>query len=336
MINLKSPFIPDVSYWEDDLHVDLMTPKPDHVIIRASWGSMNGSRGEDALAVEFENQCRKAGINFSLYHYLTPNHIAEQADLFLAMWHKAGTVTPPIVDVEVILPDSIGRAVWREQVKTFLDRVAVYAQKTPIIYTNQYYWQELSDANGNPPPWTDDYPLWLAWYPDHPDNFNAPPANIIPRGWNRWALWQYSEKGRANGQPANDLNIAADWFMPQLTENPIPPPTGELMTTGKVNITAGVAIRPTPSTDGNKLGEFAYNTIVTINSSTIGKDGKLWYNVTGKATNGQTMTGWCFGQYITPDPITPPPPPPPPPVTTNPAYLTAHYADGTVKKYVPE
>ncbi|NDI27418.1 MAG: hypothetical protein EBY73_07085 [Burkholderiaceae bacterium] len=56
-------------------------------------------------------QCKMAGIRYGLYHFLTPNGIAEQAALFLSQWNKAnGADLAPIVDVEVDLVKSYPHA----------------------------------------------------------------------------------------------------------------------------------------------------------------------------------------------------------------------------------
>jgi len=53
--------------------------------------------------------------------------------------------------------------------------------------------------------WVKDYPLWLAHYPGQYIPGIDP---VLPRGWFKWTLWQYSKKGRVNGVNANvDLDV---------------------------------------------------------------------------------------------------------------------------------
>ena len=237
---LKTPAIYDFSSWEDRIKWDEMAnPKPLAVIMRASiQGAGTRTRFEDSTAVAYVNECKKRGIKYGLYHFLSPNGIAEQAALFLSVWNKCGGADlAPIVDVEIDLNVSypakpygstIGNALWRDHVKYFLDLVGAGTGKTPIIYTNKSYWSFVMTRNPLnplqliPPTWTKDYYLWVAQYPDNPDGASAPA--VLPSGWTTWAMWQWNDKGRQNGYLANDLNVASDWYAAELGEIVPPPP----------------------------------------------------------------------------------------------------------------
>jgi GH25 family lysozyme M1 (1,4-beta-N-acetylmuramidase) len=237
---LKKPIIYDFSSHEDNVQWDqIKAQDPLAVIMRASI-QVPGTRTryEDFRAVEYMQACKSRGIRTGLYHFLTPNGIAEQAALFLSVWNKcAGATLDPIVDVEVNLPlsyphatkrgeSSIGQAVWQSHVKTFIDLVASGTGRTPIIYTNQNYWNFVLTRNSLlqmvPPSWTADYPLWVAQYPASPDTASQPAA--LPKGWSEWAMWQYSDVGRQNGLLANDLNVASAWYEIELLGTEPPPP----------------------------------------------------------------------------------------------------------------
>lgn len=241
-LTLKKNPIYDFSSWEDGIKWDEMVgdKKPLAVIMRASIQSTGTrTRFEDVKAVEYVNECKKRGIKTGLYHFLSPNGIAEQAALFLSVWNKCGGVElAPIVDVEVDLLASykgtIGNQVWQNHVKAFIDLIASGTGRTPIIYTNKNYWSFVMTKNLLqqlvPPSWTADYPLWVAQYPETPDTVSAPMS--MPNGWTSWAMWQYSDKGRQNGLLANDLNSASDAFAAELGQiviDPIPdvPPVVE-------------------------------------------------------------------------------------------------------------
>lgn len=235
-MQLKSNTIYDVYENEYPVKIEQMTnPKPLAVIARASWQRLGSRvRGVDTKALEYVAQCKAAGIKYGLYHFLTPNGIAEQAALFLDQWSKAGgSDLAPIVDVEVDLPKyyigtaSIGQQVWQNHVKTFLDLISAGTGKTPIIYTNKYYWGFTYTRNALlqlvPPTWTADYPLWVAQYPYQPDEQAEPMP--LPGGWSKWAIWQYNDQGRSNGFLANDLNTTSEWYAAELGEiPPVDPP----------------------------------------------------------------------------------------------------------------
>lgn len=240
-MQLKTPIIYDYSAWELNIPWDQVAAQnPLAVIMRGSLQELgNRVRYEDSKAVEYIKACKDRGIRTGLYHFLTPNGIAEQAALFISVWNKVGGCPiAPIVDVEVDLvvsyphatkkgESSIGNAVWQSHIKTFIDLVAAGTGRTPIIYTNQKFWAFAMTKNllGQfvPPAWTADYPLWVAQYPTNPDAATQPAA--LPKGWTTWAMWQYFDKGRQNGFLANDLNIASPWYEAELLgEIPDPDP----------------------------------------------------------------------------------------------------------------
>ena len=42
------------------------------------------------------------------------------------------------------------------------------------------------------------------------DSVNEPYP--LPKGWVKWAMWQYAEDGRTQGYLWNDLNVVSNWF----------------------------------------------------------------------------------------------------------------------------
>jgi lysozyme len=238
-MNLKQPVIYDVYEGEAPIKWEQMNPKPLRAILRASIQFPGTrTRREDYEVVNYVAQCRDNGIKYGLYHFLSPNGIAEQAALFLGVWNKCGGADMvPIVDVEIDLntqyKGTIGNAVWQGHIKTFLDLLSAGTGKTPMIYTSAKYWAFVMTRSGLsmvPPVWTSSYPLWVAGYPYEPDLYSAPFASHIPSGWTQWALWQYNDKGRTNGFLANDLNTASAWYQVELgdeEEPPTPPTTYE-------------------------------------------------------------------------------------------------------------
>lgn len=238
-LTLKQYPVYDFSSWEDNIKWDSMTgaSKPLAVVMRASiQGAGTRNRFEDVTAVPYVNECKKRGLKYGLYHFLSPHGIAEQAALFLSVWKKCeGADLAPIVDVEINLPQSyphtsikgassVGNAVWQSHVKTFIDLVAAGTGRTPIIYTNQSYWSYVCTKSGlfwYAPTWTKDYPLWVAQYPYEPDTATKPAA--LPLGWDNWIMWQYSDKGRQNGLLANDLNTCSEAYALELGSIVTPP-----------------------------------------------------------------------------------------------------------------
>ncbi len=141
------------------------------------------------------------------YHFFRCNADAKkQADSFIdyvKSFNDDGEL-PPVLDLET--HDGQRRDKIVPAAKTWLDRVEAAFQKKPIIYSGKFFLQDyLSEANGGPPSWAKDHPLWLAQYPNQYVPGMEP---SLPRGWFKWTFWQYSEKGRVNGINANvDLNV---------------------------------------------------------------------------------------------------------------------------------
>lgn len=76
----------------------------------------------------------------------------------------------------------------------YLELLAAHYKVTPFIYTDPAFWNEnLDDSFGG-------YPLWVADY-----GVDSP---SLPRGWERWVIWQHSESGAVQGiAGAVDLDV---------------------------------------------------------------------------------------------------------------------------------
>ena len=214
----KQPLAVDV--YQGEYPVDLANLKPYLCIFRASAQFSDHNRAEDSRAKDYSDLCKSLGIKRGMYHFLRPNGITEQADLFLSVWDKlGGAELRPVVDVEVD-PETagVGRGTWAHHIKTFIDLVQEHTGLSPIIYTSLYFWEFT-----NHPGWASDYDLWAAWYPYEPDNYSSLPANRTPQGFRRLAIWQYAEDGRSQGYLANDYNKLEDWLVEELGSAPPPP-----------------------------------------------------------------------------------------------------------------
>jgi GH25 family lysozyme M1 (1,4-beta-N-acetylmuramidase) len=213
---LKPDPIFDVYEGESPVNWAGMNPKPILAILKASGKFYDGVRREDHQVENYAAECRSLGIPIGLYHFLLPNNITEQAQLFISVWNKLGGADiAPIIDVECDPSRwGVSNSTWASQIKVALDLVETATGKVPMIYTNLYYW---GFTGSTPPSWANHYGLWMAWYPDFPDQFSAPPASVWPHGWDHWEMWQYNDKGRTNGFLANDLNIASAAFKATIT-----------------------------------------------------------------------------------------------------------------------
>ena len=227
---LKMPFVCDVYEGDAPVNWTEMDPKPVRAILKASGKFLDEVRREDSQVDNYVAQCKDLEIRYGLYHNLRPNNIAEQAQLFQTVWNRVGGADmPPILDVEVDLATvkkkPVNRETWASHIKTCLDLVEAWSGHKPIIYTSQHYWTFTFDRHGNPPAWTDEYPLWVAWPPDldFVDVNPVPAASLMPLGWTHWEIWQYWEDtGVAEGFLVDDLDTLSPDYTAEL-DNQFPP-----------------------------------------------------------------------------------------------------------------
>jgi lysozyme len=145
----------------------------------------------DAMFADNWKRMSGAGIIRGAYHFFHPElDGAGQARHFLATVQVVDGDMPPVIDIE--LSNNIPGTEIIKGVSTWLDIVSKATNRKPIIYTGPSFWNStMNDQFG-------DYPLWIAQYAESPK---------IPKGWNDWTFWQYTEKGQIAGVGGNvDLN----------------------------------------------------------------------------------------------------------------------------------
>ena len=177
-------------------------------------------------------ECHAANLPVGFYHFFRPKGpIQAQIDNFV---NVVGRLQPgelrPVCDLEVAgeWKGIEARAQWEgiilqdriKMVVKWCEAVEAACGLPPLIYLSPSFANEIL---GNAPElarWS----LWLA-------NYAAVPT--VPAPWTSWTFWQYSESGRIDGIPANDVDL--NWFagtredlrqyqVPLLPEPPAPPP----------------------------------------------------------------------------------------------------------------
>ncbi len=201
----------DVSYWQ---------PSVNWPQVRASgqwFVFIKATEGESYADPKFSSHwsgARSAGLLRGAYCFFHPNRDPQKQAA-----HFVNTVKntqddgelPPVLDLEAAdgMPKNkiLARArLWLEYVEQAFDR-------KPIIYSNISFLEgNFSEADGNPPAWAREHPLWLGWYP----NQYTPGMNpLMPRGWTKWTFWQYNNKGSL---PGIGDKVDLDWFNGTLEE----------------------------------------------------------------------------------------------------------------------
>jgi len=194
----------DVSYWNAGIDWPKVRATGQRFVVAKAT---EGDGYRDPSLVNNWTGAKAAGLLRGAYHFFRCNVDAKkQADNYINYVHtlKDDGELPPVLDLET--HDNVKKEKIIPAVKVWLDRVEAAFGKKPIIYSGFYFLKDyLSEAGGGPPAWAKDYPLWLAQYPDQYVEGMQP---SLPKGWFKWTIWQYSEKGRLNGINANvDLDV---------------------------------------------------------------------------------------------------------------------------------
>lgn len=276
-------------------------------LFKASGKNYDNTITRDSRVREYVAQAISQRRRYGLYHFLLPNSISEQATFFLKLVDELGGRgdCPLIVDVECsnLSKYGINTTDWAYQVKVFLDLIEASVGYKPIIYTSTFYWSFLTDANGNQPAWSSDYPLWIAQYPypSYVDGARYP--SYIPPVWKgKWAIWQYAQDGRTQGYLANDYNIVSPWFQQELETRWFRDIGGETMpvitrkATVRSDATAGLVVRSTAGglSTGVKLypGTAVEGVGELVRANDASGVSRLWMNII------TPNLGWVAVDYL--------------------------------------
>lgn len=167
--------------------------------IRAAYGDVADERAMANL-----EGARAAGLVCGVYHFLRVSRNAAvqirlMENLITTLRVSPGHL-PPVVDVE---DNPIYDGAWKSgDNRAYLALLAgwIAAMRNrlgahPLIYTRASFWEQL----GHPAAFSD-CPLWVAsCRSDRP---------TLPSGWNDYAFWQSSERGKVDGVPGHDADIS--------------------------------------------------------------------------------------------------------------------------------
>lgn len=311
---IKSPLVVDVSHWEGQIDWNSVIPRPWVVICKTS----EGTAFVDHIFPQHWPQLRELGIRRGAYHYFHSDlDIGNQVQHYLNTVSSAGGFMdgdlPPILDLEGLRSSKVKGEGLAKLVLQWLEHAEREVGAAPIIYTSASEWSNLLDYSGKPPAWCQNYPLWVAWYPYEKDKYIEPPANVIPRGWDKWAMWQYAEDGRLAGilYDGVDLNITSDWYAKEIRLKAPIIVTPGVRYIGSVIISAGVRVRTYPDIQAAKITTLTVGTAVKGTEIKVVSEADSWLRIV------EPVTGWCAIRYdgIQLIAVQELPPKPPPPVS---------------------
>lgn len=161
---------------------------------------------------------KSAGLLRSAYHFFVPDMdpLKQAAAYLKALGSDPGDL-PPVLDVEA---KTTNPAQLAKDAEKWLAEVEKQLGKRAVVYTAAWYWNSTMLIGGKYPAWASERPLWVAAYPvkDGMPSLEQIAQGkykpLLPKGWDKCAFWQYSERGRVDGvanpdgKPANvDLNV---------------------------------------------------------------------------------------------------------------------------------
>src|SRR5581483_2106307 len=194
----------DISYWQSGIDWPKVRATGQRfVLIKAS----EGEGYTDPTFNDHWTGAKTAGLLRGAYCYFHQNQDPKkQADRFIGVVKAMDDngALPHALDLEVT--DGVARDKIIAKAKSWFDAIEQAFVRKPFVYSSVSFLEtNFSELGGGPPAWTKDYPLWLAWYPNQYTDGMSP---LMPRGWFKWTVWQYSQHGQLNGINAKvDLDV---------------------------------------------------------------------------------------------------------------------------------
>lgn len=138
-----------------------------------------------------------AGLLISAYHVIKPNVSAQkQVAHFFDVLDGREADLPLVVDVE--RNDGQNASAVSRCVAECVKLIETQSGRAPIIYTAAWCWNKFTRQAA----FWKAYDLWVASYTSQPR---------MPRDWDTWKFWQYSESGNVSG--INTRKTDLNWFM---------------------------------------------------------------------------------------------------------------------------
>ena len=171
-----------------------------------SFAYVKASEGQTFVDPKYDAHvagARSVGIKTGAYHFARPDtnstDVARdgraEADFFLSLAALRSGDLLPALDLETAGLPAAPMIAWT---RAWLDRVRRNTGARPLLYTYPYFWEQMGQTTA-----FRTYPLWIANY--------GVAEPLLPGGWRRYAVWQYSASGTVDGIPGRtDLNRLAD------------------------------------------------------------------------------------------------------------------------------
>jgi lysozyme len=136
----------------------------------------------DPTFVNNRNNAKAAGLLFGSYHFGTAGDATAQAEYFLS---KVGKDDLMVLDFE---PNPQGKDMCLQEAEQFVHHIKQVTGRYPGLYSGHTIKEVLAEAGLTKPSQTElsNCWLWIAQYGTAP---------LLPKVWERWTLWQYTDGG---------------------------------------------------------------------------------------------------------------------------------------------
>lgn len=178
----------DVSYWQGTIAWDRVAASGvGFAFIRLSYGDVFRDPKFDANW----QGAADAGVVRGAYQFFKPSQsVDEQAQMMIdAISPAQPGDLPPMLDVEA--SDGESSATVARKIDAWVAQVQAATGVAPIVYSGSYFWRDQVGGSRNEA----DNPFWIAQYTTKCPN--------LPLPWDRWTLWQYSNRGSISGIRGN-------------------------------------------------------------------------------------------------------------------------------------
>lgn len=181
-----------------------LVPARDAGVLGVIHKLTEGRGGVDEKVQARYAMAKEAGLLWGVYHFLRPDQVDKQAGFFLAKAEKLGVID----DNTLVACDFEVDGISLNEVLKFQQAVESATGRIPALYSGHTL-KELGGCHALPP--LARYRLWLSQYG---------PKAVLPNGYDKYWLWQFSESGKIPGVGGNvDLNhfdgtddeLAAQW-----------------------------------------------------------------------------------------------------------------------------
>jgi lysozyme len=231
---MLKPGVIDLSHWNSIIGdsysaalASLQRAKDSGIVGMVHKATVNITYTDDKLKARCD-LCRDAGLLFGTYHFLRPGSMGNQVAFYYDQVMSVQKIADE-ADTWLWSCDYEDPNIPLSHVADFMEQLEAVIGKPPVLYTGFALKDKI--AAGQDASRLTKYPLWLAHYASAP---------TLPKGWDEYWLWQYSDKASVPGIIApTDVNaydgsaemLAFEWTGQQEQEEidliPEPPDGGD-------------------------------------------------------------------------------------------------------------